>query len=95
MKKIKNLAKNLYGKTKCYLNNIDSPKNIFMGYPIKIFNKGKIILGEDVLIGPNTRLYTHKPNTSKIIIGNGVQIGIQNTITVINEVVLEDYVMGA
>ncbi len=70
-----------------YGNNIETGGNFYANFGCVILDVNKVIIGDNVLLGPNVQLYTamHPPdpikrlsgveNSKPIIIGNNVWIG--------------------
>ena len=89
---IARLVKNVITFFKIKANRIDSGGANYIGFDVKFVNRGKISLGDNVIIRPSSCVYA---NGSKSIVsfGNGTEIGNHSTISSVNEVIIEEDVL--
>lgn len=73
-------------------NHIDSGGQNYIGLDVKFVNRGKITLGNNVIIRPSTCVYANDRN-SVVSFGNGTEIGNHSTISSVNEVIIEEDVL--
>ena len=85
------LIKNVITFCKLKKYHIDSGGVNYIGIDVKVVNRGKILLGNKVIIRPSTGLYTNPGVILKI--GDNVEIGNHSTIAAHHEVVIENDVL--
>lgn len=88
---MKTLVKYLLGFFKCKIYKIEHKGKCYITSG-KVRNRGSIIFGNDVIIRPSTDIYTHV-TTSKIVVGDKVEIGNHSTISAYNKIVIGDNVL--
>lgn len=64
----------------------------YIGLDVKFVNRGKITLGNNVIIRPSTCIFANNGD-SRIVLGSGTEIGNHSTLSSIHEVVLEENVL--
>lgn len=89
---MKKIIKKILGLLICYKYNIIHNGTPNISFNIKIINRGKIKMRNNVIIRSSTGLYTHNSN-SYLELGNNVEIGNHSTISARGSVILEDGVL--
>lgn len=89
---IAKLIKNVITFIKVKANHIDSGGANYIGLHVKFINRGRISLGDNVIIRPSSCIYANG-KMSVVKFGNGIEIGNHSTISSVNEVVIEDNVL--
>lgn len=64
----------------------------YIGFDVKIVNRGCIKFGSNVTVRPSTCIYANETK-SLVCLSDGVEIGNHSTISSVNEVVFEKYVL--
>ena len=89
---IAKLIKNVITFWKVKANHVNSGGANYIGLDVKIVNRGKISLGNNVIIRPSTCVYANI-DKSVVSVGSGVEIGNHSTISSVNEVIIEENVL--
>lgn len=89
---IKDIVKNCIGIIKSFLAHVKSGKNVYIAINVHFRNRGKIILGNDVIIRPSCDIYTIS-KWGRMELGDQTELGNHSTISCMNSVVLEDGVL--
>lgn len=85
------LIKLLIAFVKIKANHLISGGACYIGFNVKIVNRGLMDLGKNVIIRPSTGLYTNPGVMLKI--GNNVEIGNHSTIAAHHNIVIEENVL--
>ena len=89
---IADLVKRLITFVKIKSNHLSCGGANYIGFDVKIVNRGLIKLGSNVIVRPSTCIYANE-NRSLVCLSDGVEIGNHSTISSINEVVFEKNVI--
>lgn len=73
-----------------------SSKGLYIGKDVLVQGKGRILVGDNAIIGPNTT-FTLNPigGVPEIVLGKGVNLGKFNELGCSERIVIEDYVITA
>lgn len=71
-------------------------RGLYIGKDVLVQGNGRIVVGDDVIIGPDTT-FTLNPvgNVPEIILGKGVNLGKFNDFGCSERIIVEDYVITA
>lgn len=83
---MKKYLKWFIGFLKCVFSGVKSQKHCYLGFNVKIYNKGHIELGTNVKVRPGTGLYCNKK--CSLILNDFCEIGRDSTIASHNKVYL-------
>lgn len=73
------------GWLKCKFSHIQQKGSCYVGFNVKVVNRGRITLGKKVIVRPSTFLCTHC-SSSHLQIADDVEIGNHSTISCFNEI---------
>lgn len=88
---IADIVKSLITFLKVKANHLDVGGQNYIGLNVKIVNRGKMLLGNNVIIRPSSGLYTNPGIT--LVLGDNVEIGNHSTIAAHHSVIIENDVL--
>lgn len=90
--RIKVYIKRILGFVKCFKHHIKVNGNCYIGWRVKIINRGLFILGDHAQIRPLCAIFTHN-DFSELKIGKNSEIGQMSTISCFNRIIIGDGVL--
>ncbi len=88
---MKTFIKKVIGFIKCKMSSITSGHGVYVGFNVKIYNKGCISLGNNVIVRPGCGLYAN-PNCT-LVIDDYAEIGRDSTIAAHSNIKIEKGVL--